>query len=190
MSAHVISMLGLKGGVGRTVVGMMLATALARRHLKVVVIDAHSQGGASWLSQLSHSVTGIFLGARNIDGSRPDLATTVKDQSGSSDVIIIDTPSNRNDPVNEQAAEVAHLVLAPMPPGPSEVVAASVVVDLVQRVRKEKNPGLLFAGVINMSNRTKLATMCLQKLREIEGLLAGVNYKLPSATITPPHPGS
>jgi len=170
MSAQVISMLGFKGGVGRTVVGMLLATALARRQLKVVVIDAHSHGNPFWLPELSPLMTGISPGLmQNTDGSRRELAAVVKEHSHS-DVIIIDTPSNQDDPVNEEAAEVAHLVLAPMPLGVTETWAAGSVVDFIKRIRRKKNPGLLFAGVVNMSKRTKVATMCLQKLRETEDL--------------------
>jgi chromosome partitioning protein len=166
MSAHVIVMIGLKGGMGRTTVGMLLAMAFARRGQKVVVIDADPQASAAtWhSSNPTHGVTVVLQPGRG----RPALLTAVQDAQAMSDVVIIDCPSM---PVSDtdHAAICADLLLAPIPPGAPEVWATPRTLALVGRAQTIK-PGLLFAGVINRARRTNAAEALIRELNAIEGL--------------------
>jgi chromosome partitioning protein len=171
MTAHVIAMIGYKGGVGRTTVGVLLAGSFARRHLKVVIIDAHAEGSASrWMATAPDGgdITCVFLG--DVPESRLDLVTTVKENRDDCDVIIIDCSSDSTDPATDHAAECADLVLAPMPLGAPEVWSAPRVVDVVRRARAGLNPELVFGCIVNKATRTKVAAMCLQMLKAVEGL--------------------
>lgn len=166
MSAHVIAMIGLKGGMGRTTVGMLLAMAFARRGQKVVVIDADPQASATtWhSSNPTHGVTVVLQTGRG----RPALLTAVQDAQATSDVVIIDCPSM---PVSDtdHAATCADLLLAPIPPGAPEVWATPRTLALVGRTQTIK-PGVLFAGVINRARRTNVAEALIRELNEMEGL--------------------
>jgi len=164
VSAHAIAMLGLKGGVGRTTVALWLASALARRKLKVVVVDADPQALATTWCR-THPVDGVTVVP--LEAGR-DLATTVQDLGPTCDVVLVDCPP-APEATSERAAGCADLVLAPIPPGGPEVWATPRLIALVARARAE-NPGLRFAGVINRLTQTRLATKYLLKLIEMDGL--------------------
>lgn len=166
MSAQVIAMVGLKGGMGRTMVGMLLAMALARRGLKVVVIDADPQASATTWHATTPTDGVTVLQQAGLD--RPELAATIQLVRGGFDVVVIDCPSHTDD-VTERAAACADLLLAPIPPGGPEVWATPGVIDLVAQARTLK-PELLFAGVINRARRTTLADAIIRALHEMEGL--------------------
>lgn len=166
MSAHVIAMISSKGGVGRTTVGMLLATNLARRGRRVVVVDADLQAAASTWSVTSPT-EGLSV-VKCYSGDEEQLATTIQNARVSCDVVIVDCPA-RNERLSERAARCADVVLAPVTPGAPEVWAAPQTVAFVARVRAD-HPQLRFAGVINRLRSTRLATKCLLQLIEMDGL--------------------
>jgi chromosome partitioning protein len=140
---NVISVLNQKGGAGKTTLSVHIATALARKGEKVLLIDADPQGSAlDWSA--SRQGEPLFpvagLPKASIHKELPALAhgyTTV----------LIDGPPRVYD-VTRSAIMASHLVLIPVQPSPYDVWAAKEIVDLLHEA-SVYNGKLKTAFVIN-----------------------------------------
>jgi chromosome partitioning protein len=139
----VISVLNQKGGAGKTTLSVHIATALARKGEKVLLIDADPQGSsldwsASRQGEPLFPVAG--LPKASIHKELPGLAhgyTTV----------LIDGPPRVYD-VTRSAIMASDLVLVPVQPSPYDVWAAKEIVDLLHEA-SVYNGKLKTAFVIN-----------------------------------------
>lgn len=139
----IISLLNQKGGVGKTTLAVHLATALAKRGARVLMVDADPQGsGLDW----SASRTGdslfpvIGLPKPTIHRELPILAADYTH-------VIIDGPPRVYD-VARSAIMASDLVLIPVQPSPYDVWAAKEIVDLLSEATAFKE-NLKRAFVIN-----------------------------------------
>lgn len=139
----VISILNQKGGVGKTTIAVHLATALARKKFRVLLLDADQQCSAlDWSANRKEvalfSVAG--LPTKSIHKELPALATNY-------DFVVIDGPPRVNE-VARSAISASDLVVVPVQPSPYDVWAAKEIVDLLDEVAVYK-PNLRQAFVIN-----------------------------------------
>ena len=139
----VLAILNQKGGVGKTTLAIHLATALARRGLKVLLLDADPQSSAlDWAAaregQPLFPVVG--LPKSSIHKELPTLTEKF-------DVVVIDGPPRVHD-VARSAIMASDLVLIPVQPSPYDVWASKEIMDLLTEAAVYK-PGIKKAFVIN-----------------------------------------
>jgi chromosome partitioning protein len=142
----IISLVNQKGGVGKTTLSTHIATALAARKKRVLLVDADPQGSAlDWeASREGRGGASLFavmgLPKRILHVELPKLA-------GDYDVIIIDGPPRIYE-VSRSAIGASNVVLIPVQPSQYDVWAAEETVKLVQECI-EYNSKLKAAFVIN-----------------------------------------
>lgn len=139
----IISLLNQKGGVGKTTLAVHLATALAKRGARVLMVDADPQGsGLDWSASRTGEPLFPVIGLpkptihRELPSLSPDFAH-----------IVIDGPPRVYD-VARSAIMASDLVLIPVQPSPYDVWAAKEIVDLLSEAAAFKD-SLKKAFVIN-----------------------------------------
>ncbi|HWB12770.1 MAG TPA: ParA family partition ATPase [Pirellulales bacterium] len=139
----VLAILNQKGGVGKTTLAIHIATAIARRDRKVLLIDADPQNSAlDWAAaregQPLFPVVG--LPKSSIHKELPTLTEKF-------DVVVIDGPPRVHE-VARSAIMASDLVLVPVQPSPYDVWASKEIMDLLNEATVYK-PNLKKAFVIN-----------------------------------------
>jgi chromosome partitioning protein len=139
----VISLLNQKGGVGKTTLAVHIATGLALKNKRVLLIDADPQGSAlDWAAaragELLFPVVG--LPKASIHKELPAIATGY-------DVVLIDGPPRVYE-VARSAIMASDMILIPVQPSPYDEWAAQEIVDLLSEASAFKET-LKAAFVIN-----------------------------------------
>lgn len=160
-----IAVLNQKGGVGKTTIAVHIATVLAARGDRVLLVDADPQGSAlDWaaIREGEGLFTVVGLPKANLHRELNALAKNY-------DHVVIDGPPRVYD-VARSAIMAADLVLIPVQPSPYDVWAAKEIVDLLQEASSFKE-SLKIAFTINR----KIANTAIG--RDVTEALA--SYELP-----------
>ncbi len=92
----IISSMNFKGGCGKTTVSTNLAVAFAKAGKKVCIVDTDESFAATkWAARREDSGTELVIPVVQMIESKT-IVSTVKNMSGSNDVIIIDGPPRLN----------------------------------------------------------------------------------------------
>lgn len=122
-----IAILNQKGGVGKTTIAVHLATGLALKEKKVIVIDADPQGSArDWAAARKTEALFPVVGM-----DRPNLHRDIGKVAKGYDFAIIDGPPRTSD-LTRAAMLAADLTIVPVQPSPYDIWAAQEVMDLLK----------------------------------------------------------
>ena len=140
---QIISVINLKGGVGKTTIALNLAAALADQGHRVVLIDADPQQSATQWAQQGQ-LAGAPEAARlplpvhplQADAGAPRFKTALEQraQATQATLVVIDCPPELSDPALV-AALLADLVVVPVTPSPLDLWAAKQAVATAQEAR-------------------------------------------------------
>ncbi|HEY9703048.1 MAG TPA: ParA family protein [Allocoleopsis sp.] len=112
-----------KGGVGKTTTTMCLSGIFGEK-LKVLAVDADSQGSFSWWTKRTQKPLGFDITTQN----NPDLLGNLRKQKGY-DLIIIDTPPALRSEALKTVLSIADYIILPTPPAPMDLAA---LIDTVE----------------------------------------------------------
>ncbi len=125
----IISFLNQKGGVGKTTLSINVATCLALKKFKVLVIDADPQNSSlDWAA--TRRGESLFT---VVSITKPIIHKEVTKLIKNYDHIVIDGPPRIYD-VAKSAIVTSDIVIMPVQPSPYDIWAAKEVVDLIKEV--------------------------------------------------------
>ena len=139
----IIALSSQKGGVGKTSLAVNIASGLALRGRRVLLVDADPQGSAlAWSSAREAEPLFPVVGM-----AKPSLHRDLPQLSEGYDTVLIDGAPRVNE-LGRSAILASDLVLIPVQPSPYDVWAAADTVRLVREAQQFK-PALDAAFVIN-----------------------------------------
>lgn len=122
----IVSLLNQKGGVGKTTLAVHIASALALRGHRVLLVDADPQGSAlDWSASRQTEALFPVVGLPT-----KNLHREIMPHLPNYDDIVIDGPPRVNE-LARAAIIAADIVLVPVQPSPYDVWAAKEIVDLL-----------------------------------------------------------
>ena len=146
--AEIIVVASSKGGVGKTLVSMVLASRLATDGLRVAAIDADPNGAlADWRAN-------VWDGPAFVVEAEPDaarLAHRIPDLAASTDLLIVDTAGFGNQAAAAAIAS-ADAVIVPMLASRADIAEATRTVQLAQglaRAARRDIPARVLRNKVN-----------------------------------------
>ena len=146
--AKIVVVASSKGGVGKTLVSMVLASRLATDGLRVAAIDADPNGAlADWRAN-------VWDGPAFVVEAEPDaarLAHRIPDLAASTDLLIVDTAGFGNQAAAAAIAS-ADAVIVPMLASRADIAEATRTVQLAQglaRAARRDNPARVLRNKVN-----------------------------------------
>jgi len=122
----IIALLNEKGGSGKTTVSTNLATALHRRGMKVILVDADPQGTArDWRETSPEGANMPTVVAMD----RPQMLTQL--DALNADIVIIDTPA-KAESMSAVAIRVAHIAIVVIQPCAADIWACAATISMIQ----------------------------------------------------------
>ena len=138
---QIISVINLKGGVGKTTIALNLAATLADHGHQVLLIDADPQQSATQWAQQGPAAGGagalpMAVESLRADDGAPQFQAAIARlaQAAQATLVVIDCPPELSDPALV-AALLADLVLVPVTPSPLDLWAAKQAVATAQEAR-------------------------------------------------------
>jgi chromosome partitioning protein len=139
----IIGVLNQKGGVGKTTIAVNVATVLAARGRRVLLVDADPQGSAmAWSSARELEPLFPVVGM-----AKPTLHRELPEIARGYDAVVVDGAPRVNE-LGRAALLACNTVMIPVQPSPYDVWATAQTVQLVREVQQFK-PALTAAFVIN-----------------------------------------
>ena len=143
----IIALMNEKGGSGKTTLSINVATALHRRGVRVVLVDADPQGTArDWRAA---SPEGANL-PPVVALDRPQMLTSIS--SLAADLVIIDTPA-KAESMAAAVVRIANVALVVIQPSGADVWASAATVKLI-RQKIDVGGEIDAAFVVNRSSGT------------------------------------
>lgn len=148
----IISVLNIKGGVGKTTVATNLAVGIAATEKNVLVIDTDKQGSAvSWRGQRGDEATSVTVISLSCAAALRKQIIGFRD---SFDCVIIDG-SPHVDALAAVSIAVSDLVILPVGPSPLDIWATTKMVHQIEEAQII-NPSIKARFIINKFNKVTL----------------------------------
>ncbi|CAN7694058.1 AAA family ATPase [Rhizobium sp. LjRoot30] len=164
----------IKGGVGKTMLAVNIAVALAQRGRDVLLIDGDDQASASTFARIRSDLEVSKLTTVQLHGAA--IRQQMKQLSAKYDEIIIDV-GGRDTGSLRAALTVAGAILVPFQPRSVDLWAGEQIAALVQEAR-EVNEGLKGYALLNVADAqgrdNEDATAALSALDGLEPLSTSV----------------
>ncbi len=155
----VLTIFNGKGGVGKTTTAVNLAAIFAETQ-SVLLVDADTQGSASWWADRSDTASSAGLGYDVGKETKPALLGKLKDID-SYDLIVVDTPPALDSKSVAAILPITDYLLLPTPPAPMDIAA------LVQAVRSAIAPTKVRYRVL----LTKVDSRSLNEAKDAQTML-------------------
>jgi len=179
---RIIAIANQKGGVGKTTTSINLASALAEKGKKVLVIDTDPQGNTTSgfgidKNEIDHTIYELMIGecsidevitknvVKGIDGV--DIIPSISGIRDDYDFIIIDCPPSLS-MLTVNAMTTANTVLVPIQCEYYALEGLSQLVHTVNLVKDRLNPELDMEGVVftMFDSRTNLSLQVVENVKE------------------------
>ncbi|WP_111857815.1 ParA family protein [Acinetobacter sp. CFCC 10889] len=159
-----ISVLQLKGGVGKTTIAANLAGYFLSKNKKVLAVDADmKQGTLSAWSSMIEDKNFQFGSTFSLD----ELITLLKDADEKYDFVIVDLPPRLED-LARSSLLFSDLILMPVTTSAPDFWAASDISELIETAKAEK-PDLKLRLVWNKFKPTKRRLELQEQVKEMLG---------------------
>lgn len=139
----IISLLNLKGGVGKTTLCINLASMFKKKKMKPLVIDLDPQKSATMWAQQKGSDFPIDVLPLSLEGGptkfKKELDACILEYTPS--VLLLDNPPEL-DSTSQCSCLLSDLVLIPVSPSPLDLWAAEKAIQVVKEARLERKGGL------------------------------------------------
>ena len=167
MAAKVVAVVNQKGGSGKTTLTMQLAGTLAKRGVKVLVVDADSQGTATRWSSSAPEDTPFPAAVVGLSTAGNKVHREVAKFTDDYGLIMIDCPPAVESSVLQSALLIADLALIPIIPSPPDLWAAVGIRQLIETLNTINEDLQARLVINNLEPRTSLAKEALDILPEL-----------------------
>jgi len=128
----VISLINQKGGVGKTTAAINIASGLAARKCRVLLVDADPQGSVrQWQS------TGSNREFEVVQLAMPGLKDQIAGHQRAFDHVVVDSPPALS-PVSQEIAAASDLAIIPVAPSSLDIWSSRMTVQLVADIRRRR----------------------------------------------------
>ena len=158
-----IAVVGLKGGIGKSLISTLLACGFHRAKRKTLLVDADDQGSTrTWRAKaIENSFDGPLVFPMDSRNIQHDLERAAEGY----DVVVVDTPA-RLQKEARASMMVADLVLLPAVRGGAGLWALEQTLEVVEEARAVR--GELPAYLVpNRIEHTTLSQLALERLAEL-----------------------
>lgn len=156
----IVSVINIKGGVGKTTTAIALATLASRAGRDVTVLDADPQGSATaWCFDAEEDGDALPFEVRSANVA--DIRRLAKRRSGDS-LVIVDTPPSG--PVTDEALVASDFVVIPVSPSATEVQKTWETIGVVE------GNSQAYAVLINRVDRRTLSYAELKSALDENGV--------------------
>lgn len=165
MAARIIAVVNQKGGVGKSLVSMLISAELAKRGFRVMVADCDVQATSMGWARAAPDAAPFPAAVVNLASYAEKTHREVQKHLENYDFIVIDCPPSLEALAPQSALLVAHLAIIPIPPSPADLWAAQGVKELVSRAQTI-NDDLKGVILVNKVARTSLARAIVSRLED------------------------
>ena len=176
----IISLLNLKGGVGKTTLCINLASMFKKKKMKPLVIDLDPQKSASIWAQQKGSDFPIEVLPLSLESGptkfKKELDACILEYTPS--VLLIDNPPEL-DSTSQCSCLLSDLVLIPVSPSPLDIWAAEKAIQVVKEARLERKGGVPKALFLpsKLQVGTVIGKELLKTLKEFKEKIAPPVYQ-------------
>lgn len=157
----IVSVINIKGGVGKTTTAIAIATMAARHGRDVVVLDADPQGSATaWCFDAEEDGDTLPFEVRSANVA--DIRRLAKRRSSGNGLVIVDTPPSG--PVTDEALVASDFVIIPVSPSATEVQKTWETIGVVEGNSQD------YAVLVNRVDRRTLSYAELKSALDENGV--------------------
>ena len=171
---RIVCVANRKGGVGKSTVTMLLASAMAKDGKKVVVLDTDSQNSVADTLRIEKTMYPDSDPLVDVEAIAPRYVSDfLRFKASNYDVVFIDPPritEAKTDDALALLVAFSDLVLIPVLGSQVDVMSTAGFIDLVKRMAEHKesnNISFQYFGFINRMNRRKDNEQAFQYLDKI-----------------------